>query len=243
MHFHLPKPLHGWREFFGEVGIIVVGVLIALGAEQIVESVHWRGEVEAERRSLLQEATDTLDGVALRRRQQGCVDHRLGEIRTALARHRRGEAVSLTGRIGFPIVQGASRGSWQIALAGQALSHMDHDERLAFSDVFGAFDLWDRVREQERQTWYRLSMLNTPELLTDQDWGSAAIAYNEAVMRNEHVRLLAPFVLGKRLPGLDAYHTAPDDLSAFRHMAAEICQPALAATPTPPPAQARQPHS
>lgn len=36
MHFHLPKPLHGWREFAGEVGIVVFGVLIALGAEQVV---------------------------------------------------------------------------------------------------------------------------------------------------------------------------------------------------------------
>ena len=26
MHFHLPKPLHGWREFFGEVAIIVLGL-------------------------------------------------------------------------------------------------------------------------------------------------------------------------------------------------------------------------
>ena len=41
MHFHLPKPLHGWREFAGEVGIIVVGVLIALAAEQGVESLQW----------------------------------------------------------------------------------------------------------------------------------------------------------------------------------------------------------
>ena len=24
MHFHLPKPLHGWREFLGEVGILLV---------------------------------------------------------------------------------------------------------------------------------------------------------------------------------------------------------------------------
>jgi hypothetical protein len=24
-HFHVPKPLHGWREFIGEVGIIVIG--------------------------------------------------------------------------------------------------------------------------------------------------------------------------------------------------------------------------
>jgi hypothetical protein len=42
MHVHLPKPLHGWRAFVGEVGIIVLGVLIALGAEQIVQSVHNR---------------------------------------------------------------------------------------------------------------------------------------------------------------------------------------------------------
>src|SRR3569833_1608598 len=45
MHFHVPKPLHGWREFAGEVGIIVLGVLIALGTEQLVESQHWRAEV------------------------------------------------------------------------------------------------------------------------------------------------------------------------------------------------------
>jgi hypothetical protein len=42
MHVHLPKPLHGWRAFFGEVGIIVLGVLIALSAEQVVESIHDR---------------------------------------------------------------------------------------------------------------------------------------------------------------------------------------------------------
>lgn len=42
MHLHLPKPLHGWRAFAGEVGIIVLGVLIALGAEQLVETIHKR---------------------------------------------------------------------------------------------------------------------------------------------------------------------------------------------------------
>ena len=47
MHFHLPKPLHGWREFAGEVGIIVLGVLIALSAEQVVEGLHMRSETEA----------------------------------------------------------------------------------------------------------------------------------------------------------------------------------------------------
>lgn len=45
MHVHLPKPLHGWREFIGEVGIIVVGVLIALSAEQVIDTMHWREKV------------------------------------------------------------------------------------------------------------------------------------------------------------------------------------------------------
>ena len=45
MHLHPPKPVHGWRAFFGEVGIIVIGVLIALGAEQVVETVHWNEKV------------------------------------------------------------------------------------------------------------------------------------------------------------------------------------------------------
>ena len=31
MHFHLPRPLHGWREFAGEVAIILLGVVIAKG--------------------------------------------------------------------------------------------------------------------------------------------------------------------------------------------------------------------
>ena len=55
MHFRLPKPLHGWREFAGEVGIIVLGVLLALGAEQVVESVQWASKARAAKFELHQQ--------------------------------------------------------------------------------------------------------------------------------------------------------------------------------------------
>jgi hypothetical protein len=45
MHFHLPKPLHGWRQFVGEVEIILIGVLIALGAKQFAQFVRDRAQV------------------------------------------------------------------------------------------------------------------------------------------------------------------------------------------------------
>jgi hypothetical protein len=77
MHFHLPKPLHGWRSFMGEVGIIVLGVWIALTAEQMVESLRWQQRVssteEPLRRDLALASDIASERVAVRR----CLDDRL----------------------------------------------------------------------------------------------------------------------------------------------------------------------
>ena len=42
MDIHKSKPWHSVREFFKEYLIIVVGVLTALGAEQVAEATHER---------------------------------------------------------------------------------------------------------------------------------------------------------------------------------------------------------
>jgi hypothetical protein len=55
MHLHLPKAIHGWREFAKEVGIIVLGVLIALGFEQVVQMWHWRHDARETREALTSE--------------------------------------------------------------------------------------------------------------------------------------------------------------------------------------------
>jgi len=230
MHFHLPKPLHGWRAFAGEVGIIVIGVLIALGADQLVEDWHWKTDVAAERKSLLQEAADSLDGVKARQAQQKCVDRRLVEIRTVLERHHRGEPLGLIGEIGRPTRQTSTRGTWQIALAGQALAHMSHDQKLAFSGAFGDFDLWDKNLLQEGQSWQRLALLNVSDMLTEEDWSGIRAAYTEAVDHNEHFRVLAPWMIDNVSTLLPSIKDQRDtgDLSAFNGIIDQICKPVLA---------------
>ena len=59
MEIHRPKPWHGLRELAKEVGVIVIGVLLALGGEQLVEALH-RGEQArlAERAMRLELAED-----------------------------------------------------------------------------------------------------------------------------------------------------------------------------------------
>ena len=52
MQLRIPRPMNGWRQFAGEVGIIVVGVLIALAAQEFVEDRRWRSQVTEARASL-----------------------------------------------------------------------------------------------------------------------------------------------------------------------------------------------
>jgi hypothetical protein len=52
MHVHPPKAVEGWKDFTKEIVIIVIGVLIALGFEQIVEEMHWHYKIEDAHRRL-----------------------------------------------------------------------------------------------------------------------------------------------------------------------------------------------
>src|SRR6266700_2826985 len=85
MHFHLPKPLHGWRAFTGEVGIIVVGVLIALGFEQVVSAAHDRATAAEARVNIRAELRGNLQTIMLRQQSEACEQKRLREIDSYLA--------------------------------------------------------------------------------------------------------------------------------------------------------------
>ncbi|HEX3422262.1 MAG TPA: hypothetical protein VHS33_02510 [Sphingomicrobium sp.] len=84
MHFHLPKPLHGWREFAGEVGIIVLGVLIALGAEQFVESAHQRLEGVQAEGTIRNEIALNLGRLQSRSGIHSCIDRRIEDLQKLL---------------------------------------------------------------------------------------------------------------------------------------------------------------
>lgn len=238
--FRLVKvtPSHGWNSVGWELGIVVVGVLIALGAQQIAESLYWRGEVASERKALLQEAQDTFDSIALRAAQQPCVDKRLAEIEAVLERHHRGEPLGIVNRVGLPTRQGATRGTWQIAIAGQALSHMANDEKLKLSDTFVGFDLWDQAGAAERDAWLRLTPLSYPDLLTEDDWSGVRSAFASAVALNDRMRVFTAFQLAKTSEmGLRA---SPVPVTGSEEFTSEICKPLLASGQKAPGGTGRQ---
>ena len=86
MHVHLPKPLHGWREFLGEVGVIVIGVLLALGADQLVERTTWRKHVAEAKEDLRGELQADLFNAQERVLMESCIDRRLDQLEQIIDR-------------------------------------------------------------------------------------------------------------------------------------------------------------
>ncbi len=90
MDIHKPRPWHGGRELLKEIGTIVVGVLIALGAEQAVEWQHHREEAAGARAAVRAEVAKNLSEIQIRLATQNCVKRRLDEIGQLLSRTQEG---------------------------------------------------------------------------------------------------------------------------------------------------------
>ena len=135
MHFHLPKPLHGWREFAGEVGIIVIGVLIALGAEQLIERLQWRDKVhettvqlDAE---LHRDAVSAYDWLVV----APCIDGQLQAIDAALASARQTHRLRPTPAF-TPPLEIFTEDTWLNARALQVADHLSPRQVQEYSSLF-----------------------------------------------------------------------------------------------------------
>ncbi|MBF6024117.1 hypothetical protein [Lysobacter niastensis] len=91
MRIYLPKPMHGWRAFTGEVGVIVLGVLLALGAQEAVEEMQIREEVGTFRETIDREVALNLYTYDVRVRQHGCIVDALGQVDRWLGQARSGD--------------------------------------------------------------------------------------------------------------------------------------------------------
>src|SRR5271154_13754 len=80
MEIHKPKPVHSWREFFVELGTITLGVLIALGAEQTVVTLHDRNRAAVARANIRAEIALNLGIMDQREDTEACQTKRMAEV-------------------------------------------------------------------------------------------------------------------------------------------------------------------
>ena len=133
MDIHKPKPWHGWREFLKEIGTIVIGVLIALGAEQAVEWLHWQEKVHATERAVRRDLALAADVASERVAIGRCLDDRLNLLKAIVSERERPRASALPpDASGFPMrfpYRAPSRAwntqVWERIMADGTLEHLE----------------------------------------------------------------------------------------------------------------------
>jgi hypothetical protein len=157
MHIHLPKVPHSWRDLAREVAIIVMGVLIALFLEQLVEEWHWRQKVStaeaAMRRELLED-----DGPQIYQRAaiHPCVVATLDAIRSAIeSGNDRKKIAGATDKYWMDF-RSYDRLALDAATASDVASHMPREKLDGMTDVYETMPLIERTNAAEATDFGRL---------------------------------------------------------------------------------------
>jgi hypothetical protein len=130
---HKLKPWHGWREFAKEIGTIVIGVLLALAGEQIVETMSWRHKTNEAEAALHRELAVNLSYAAEQQALGPCANRYIDRLQAAVAANRP-DVIAALYRLGAPTHPHPWRfDTWTAALNAQVPEHMEAERVQAYS--------------------------------------------------------------------------------------------------------------
>ena len=227
MRSRLLEPLNGWRGFLGDVAVVVIGVLLALLAQEIAQSLQWRTDVAAQRTALRDMAQANLKVIAFRRFQEPCVGRRLGEIQTVFHLHSRGQPIRLAGPVGLPYKWASDLSAWSIALSDATLSHMPLAERRRFGNAVDVYDNVDALMKQEYAVWLRLQPLDDPDPLESEDGALLRQAFGEARALDARIKVVVAEALTSDNLGLSLPKITQEDVPTEEEWGNAFCRPLL----------------
>jgi hypothetical protein len=209
------RPESGWRAFSTDLIVVVLGVLIALGAEQTISWLGRQGEVRSLRAALKVELSDNLASYQYRLGQQPCLARRLTELKALRGRALAGEAASVAGEIGRPSSASLRTSVWS-ARSSEVMDAMPLDQRVAYSYLYDELAFNFDLINQEREAWRSLARLNGIRQLSGEDartlseliWRAdkidEAIRFNSSDVQERFARLgIRPSEQMRRLLGDD----------------------------------------
>jgi len=184
MDIHKPKPWHGIRDLLKEIGTIVIGVLIALAGEQIVEALTWRHKVTGAETALRHELAVDLSYAAEQQALGACANRYIDVLQQAIAANRP-ETIAALYRLGPPTHPHPWRiDTWTAALNAQVPDHMSPARVQAYS-LAARF-----VNSEESQQWelvdlYSQVMAGRFGRLADAGAASAGLVMVDRLRANE----------------------------------------------------------
>jgi hypothetical protein len=187
----LPKPIHGWRAFGGEVGVIVLGVLIAIGVQKVAESVNDARRVSNAEENIRVEIADNLGDLSKRADIQRCLTSRLEEIAHHLQQAEASPDSPPPTWIGRPQVWNMSSFRWNTASQGGGSSLMSAEEQATYADIYGSFIQVEIAQAIEQDAWMKLRAMEGQQHLSDTILSEMRVALSQARYSNWRIHLSA----------------------------------------------------
>ena len=155
MRLRFLRPINGWSGFFTELAIVVLGVLIALGAQQAVDGWRWRADVREFRAAVDNEVGFNLGAYADRLKQSRCIHRRLDQLDRWHKGLSAGARLRLTSRIGRPTTTSLRTSVWH-SRTPDVTAHLGLETRLAYAFFYDSFAGYQIIGDRERQLWGEL---------------------------------------------------------------------------------------
>lgn len=190
-----PKHFRGWRSFLREVGIIVLGVLIALVVGEAANAVRQRVEagrsMEAIRADLIDNSSFELTAIAA-----GCADRRLNSISHEIALFRKTGRLRDIGEIGSPPITTFRSGSWDSAVSNRDTLFLDKARVADLTDYHELLRAYRLTQDEASLDWARMELVShAPGPMDDNTLATVKQTIVELRYRTRLIALFARLLL------------------------------------------------
>jgi len=224
---HKHGPIRNLREFVKETGIIVVGVLIALGGEQAVQAVNHHYQVQEARAALKDELGWNLASFKLTKDVSHCVLARLDEVDHWAKSLDSGHPIRLSGPIRPPRYLILRESAWRVT-SGEAVARMPLQERTTYAGLYDLFDFLEQQREKLGDAWTDLALYQPARQLSEEQ--RLHIAADIRIVREAHNILISNYqialIIAARLHVEPGQIQGPS-LELSKEFKANACKPLL----------------
>jgi hypothetical protein len=150
MEIHKPRPIHSWRELATEVAVVVVGIIIALTGEQLLQGFEWREKTSrAEEQIRVEMADDDGPEIYQRLALGDCIANGLDQIRASIDRgDGRSAVIGAIAGVDIPRHTYESH-AYNAAAASGVLARLSPERQNLWNFLYSPMPVLDRIAERE----------------------------------------------------------------------------------------------
>jgi hypothetical protein len=160
------KPPHGWSAVAWELAIVTLGVLIALGAQQVVDDIHGRTQARDAESEIRGELAHNIAMLRSRWAVRRCVENRVDELQKMIGSAGKEGTIVTPNWVGRPQFWTMQMARWQTTSQSGRAALLPPDELALYGSLYSFMENVNALTSEEQLDWARLRDLEHLQRLT-----------------------------------------------------------------------------